>query len=128
MKAVRKPQNMRIVLYYAEQSISPSRAFTLSRALLRRAEHFYAKQSIGINNFLIERKSTEKFLGVIIDENMTWAHHISTIKSKMARYLGVMYKIRKYILSKTRMQIFHSFVQSHLNYCSLVWDFAAKSH
>ena len=26
------------------------------------------------------------------------------------------------------MQIFHSFVQSHLNYCSLVWGFAAKSH
>ena len=88
----------------------------------------YAEQSIRINNVLIERKSTEKFLGVIIDENMSWAHHISTIKSKMARYLGVMYKIRKYIPSKTRMQIFHSFVQSHLNYCSLVWGFAAKSH
>ena len=31
----------------------------------------YAEQSIRINNVLIERKSTEKFLGVIIDENMT---------------------------------------------------------
>ena len=44
----------------------------------------YAEQSIIINNVLIERKSTGKFLGVIIDENMTWAHHISTIETKMA--------------------------------------------
>ena len=88
----------------------------------------YTEQTIRINNVLIERKISERFLGVIIDENLNWSCHISTIKTKMSRYLGVMYKIRKFITSKTRMQIFHSFVQSHLNYCSLVWGFATKSH
>ena len=46
----------------------------------------------------------------------------------MARYIGVMYKLKKYLPLEARLQIYHSFVQSHLNYCSLVWGFAAKSH
>ena len=88
----------------------------------------FTEQEVRIDNVVIERKVMERFLGVVIDENLSWANHITTIKTKMARYLGIMYKIRKYIPSKTRMQIFHSFVQSHLNYCTLVWGFAAKSH
>ena len=79
-------------------------------------------------NVLIERKTEARFLGVIIDEKLTWAKHIETVKSKMARYLGVMYRIRTRIPIQPRLQIFHSFVQSHLNFCSIVWGFAAKSH
>ena len=46
----------------------------------------------------------------------------------MARYLGIMYKLRTQIPLKARLLIFHSFIQSHLNYCSLVWGLSAKSH
>ncbi len=39
-----------------------------------------------------------------------------------------MYKIKQLLPIQVRLQMFHSFVQSHLNFCSLVWGFAAKSH
>jgi hypothetical protein len=39
-----------------------------------------------------------------------------------------MYKIKTFLPLKARLQIFHSFVQSHINYCSLVWGFSAKSN
>ncbi len=45
----------------------------------------------------------------------------------MARYIGLLYKLKSILPLKARLQIFHSFVQSHLNYCSLVWGFAARS-
>ena len=76
----------------------------------------------------IERKSESKFLGVILDEKLTWASHIIAVKSKMSRYIGVMCKVKKFLPLSARIQIFHSFVQSYLNFCSLVWGFAAKSH
>ena len=50
------------------------------------------------------------------------------ILSKMARYVGIMYKIKKFLPLKARLQIYHSFVQSHLNFCSLVWGFCSKSN
>ena len=46
----------------------------------------------------------------------------------MARYSGMMYKISNHLQAKTHLQIYNSFIHSHLNYCSLVWCFAAKSH
>ena len=39
-----------------------------------------------------------------------------------------MYKIKKYMPLKARIQIYHSLIQSHVNYCSLVWGFSAKSY
>ena len=46
----------------------------------------------------------------------------------MARYVGIMYRIRSHVPLQVRVQIFHSFVQSHFDFCALVWGFAAKSH
>ena len=77
---------------------------------------------------VIERLTESKFLGVIVDENLTWSRHIKTIQTKMARYIGLMYKLKSQLPLKVRIQIFHSFVQSHINYCSLVWGFSAKSN
>ena len=79
----------------------------------------------GVN---IARVTEARFLGVITDEKMTWSKHISAIKTKMARYMGIMYRIKRHLPLEIRLQLFHSFVQSHLNYCSLVWGFTSKSH
>ena len=83
---------------------------------------------VRIDNTLIERKTQARFLGVIVDDKLNWASHIRAIKTKMSRFIGVMFKIKRKLPIKARLQIFQSFVQSHLNFCSLVWGFAAKSH
>ena len=46
----------------------------------------------------------------------------------MCRYLGVMYKLKFTKPLKARLQIYHSFIQSHLNYCSVVWGFTCNSN
>ena len=84
-------------------------------------------QPLVISGTPIERVYESKFLGVIIDESLNWTRHIRTVEAKMARYIGIMYKIKKYLPIEARLQIYHSLVQSHVNYCSLVWGFASKS-
>ena len=51
--------------------------------------------------------------------------HIKTIQTKTARY---MYKLKSQLPLKVRIQVFYSFVQSHINYCSLVWGFSTKTN
>ena len=46
----------------------------------------------------------------------------------MARYIGILYRIKKYLPLQARLQIYHSLIQSHANYCSLVWGFSSKSN
>ena len=85
-------------------------------------------REIKIGGVLIDREKEARFLGVIVDEKLNWSKHIATVKAKMARYIGMMYKLKYFLPLKARIQIFQSFVQSHLNYCSIVWGFAAKSN
>ena len=47
-----------------------------------------------INKNTIERETVSKFLGVILDENLTWKAHINTIKNKISKNLGLLYKAR----------------------------------
>ncbi len=63
-----------------------------------------------------------------MDDRLNWTQHIKAVKAKMSRYVGVMYRIKSLLPAISRIQIFHSFVQSYINYCSLVWGFAAKSN
>ena len=88
----------------------------------------HAYREVFIAGAKIERKTEARFLGVIVDEKLNWSQHISAIKTKMTRYIGLMYKLKRYLPLSARLQIYHSFVQSHLNFCSLVWGFAAKSN
>ena len=80
-----------------------------------------------IYNSDLERKYSSQFLGVIINEKLTWNEHILAIKAKMSRYVGILYKLKSILPLSVRINIFNSFVQSHINYCSLVWGLGTKA-
>ena len=94
----------------------------------RRLDPSQINQNVQIDGTVIERKAETRFLGVIVDEKLSWASHIKAIKMKMSRFIGILHKIKHKIPIKARVQVYHSFVQSHLNFCSLIWGFAAKTH
>ena len=82
-----------------------------------------------LNGIPIEKKQVVRFLGVLVDDKLTWTNHVTALKAKMSRYIGIMYKLRSIILpAKARAHIFNSLVQSHLNYCSLIWGSTCKSN
>ena len=56
-----------------------------------------------IANNSIERTTSIKFLGVMIDENITWEDHIHTIEKKLAKNLGLLYQA-KHILDNESLK------------------------
>ena len=45
---------------------------------------------ISINNIVIERVKSTKFLGVMIDDNLNWKMHISHVKSKLSKSIAIL--------------------------------------
>ena len=43
------------------------------------------------------RETTIKFLGILLDENLTCRNHIARIESKVSKNLGILYKARTYL-------------------------------
>ena len=42
-------------------------------------------QNLNINGFTVERESSITFLGVWMDENLTWRDHIHTVENKKCK-------------------------------------------
>ena len=99
-----------------------------TKCMIFSRQQVFINREIKIGGVIIDREKEARFLGVIVDDKLNWSKHIATVKAKMARYVGMMYKLKYFLPLKARIQIFQSFVQSHLNYCSIVWGFAAKSN
>ena len=80
-----------------------------------------------INNTPIERQPQIKFLGVLLDENITWKYHINTIKSKISKNLGLLYKARYIIKNHCLKQLYFSYIHSYLTYANIAWGSTHKS-
>ena len=62
-----------------------------------------------------------KYLGVKIDTNLTWQHHVHDLSIKLNRANALLFKIRKYVSPKTLGSIYFAIFDSYLSHCCLVW-------
>ena len=47
-----------------------------------------------IENVVIKRENVTKFLGVLIDENLTWKAQIAKVSSTISKSIGILYRAR----------------------------------
>ena len=69
-----------------------------------------------------------KYLGVLIDSNLTWKHHISYIASKISKSIGIICKLRHFTPFSTLLNIYQSLIFPYLSHGLVAWGQAAKSH
>ena len=86
------------------------------------------KNKIFINGNPIDEVSETKFLGVIIDNRLTWASHIKYMKNKAAKGLGIILKCRKIFKTETLLSLYNTIVFPYFNYCALIWGSAYSIH
>ena len=84
--------------------------------------------NISVNSKPLTRVTKVKFLGVIVDEKLSWKPHIGYISRKISKSLGIMYKIRKYVNTKSLRDLYFTLVYPYLLYCNIVWGTAYKTH
>ena len=66
---------------------------------------------VSIAGVEIDQVAEARFLGVIIDQKLTWCKHIHAVRASLNRYMGIMFKIKRHLPLEVRLQIYHSFVQ-----------------
>ena len=74
----------------------------------------------------IEQTETYKYLGVIIDEKLSWKPHIDKMCSKLASVCGILSKIRHILDRNSLLMIYNSLIDSRLRYGILGWSTASK--
>ena len=84
--------------------------------------------NIVINGSHINRVYFTKFLGVIIDSKLTWKNHITKIRTKISKAIGIICKSRKLFNQEILVTLYYSFVYPYFIYCIENWGLAAEAH
>src|SRR5688572_26770711 len=76
----------------------------------------------------ITQVQSSKFLGVYVDQHLSWKDHIFNISIKMAKNLGILARIYRILLSQTRTTLYYTLIHPYKTYCNIVWASAYKSN
>ena len=81
-----------------------------------------------MSDAFIERTETHKFLGVTIDHKLKFEVHIDEICNRISKSVGILYKLSKFLESKTLLNIYYALVNSHIMYCNAIWSNTGNVH
>ena len=69
----------------------------------------------------IDRVSNFCYLGVTLDEHLSWNEHVEIICHKVSKRLGLLSRIRPYLTQKAAKCVYNCLIQPILNYTDTVW-------
>ena len=76
---------------------------------------------IKIRESILTKVSTVKFLGVTLDENLTFKDHVNKVTSNISKSVGVMRRLHCQLPANVMVKLYYSLVYSHLTYALLAW-------
>ena len=56
--------------------------------------------SLEINGIQLSQVNDVKFLGIMMDDKLTWKKHIEHISKKIAKSIGIMYRLKPFVNRK----------------------------
>ena len=74
-----------------------------------------------INDREIKRINSIIYLGVLIDEHLTWKEYITVTENKVSKNLRLLHIARRVLDTKALKHLYFSFMHSYLNYGNIVW-------
>lgn len=87
----------------------------------QRWRHINNDMTLSVEETSIEQVPATPYLGVTLDQHLTFTEHIDSIISKTSRALGALKRAARYIPQDTRITLYNTLVLPHLDYCATVW-------
>lgn len=77
--------------------------------------------NIAYDGTMIEHVNSARFLGVFLDEHLTWKNHIENICNKINKFVFALRKVKDITSKHTAIHVYHAYVCSVIRYGIIVW-------
>ena len=118
------PELNKIAVWFKINKLSLNEGKTKYKFLhkFRQKDNIHLKLlMLSINRKVIERTTSMKFLGILLDEHLSWKNHISVVENKVSRNIRILHEAKN-IFSKGGLKtLSFSFVHCYLNYGNIAW-------
>ena len=78
--------------------------------------------SIKLNGIKLKPTDNVKYLGLYIDQNLSFDYHINQLSKKLSRSNGILSKLRHFTSKETLISVYYSIFYSHILYGCSVWS------
>ena len=76
----------------------------------------------------LEQRSYIKYLGVLIDQNLSWKIHVNSVIIKISQTIGMIAKLRHFVPSTVLVNIDNSLILPCITYGLIAWGNASNPH
>ena len=83
---------------------------------------------IRIRDSILTKVSTVKFLGVTLDENLTFNDDVKNVTTKISKSVDVMKRLHCQLSADVMVKLYYSLVYSHLTYALLAWGILGRTN
>ena len=84
--------------------------------------------NIKIGNQHVKQAKYVKFLGLLLDEHLSWKYHLSELSKKLSRTCGIFFKVRHLLPTSVLISLYNSLFSSFLQYGIIVWGLTYDTH
>ena len=78
--------------------------------------------TITIDNISIKQIHSARFLGVHIDDKITWKDHISYISNKLAKSISILHRVKWTLDSRALRLLYYTLLLPYISYCAIIWE------
>ena len=82
--------------------------------------------NVKLDGVSLNKVSSTKFLGAIIDENLTWKNHIDAISKTISRNIGMLTKLKHFIPENILYSLYCTLILPYINYGVIIWGNTCK--
>ena len=109
-------------VYQWKMSFNPDVSKQAQEVIFFRKKNISNNPAVFFNNLPINRKSTQKHLGLLLDENLNFSEHINEKLKKVTKSINLLRKLYLTLPRSCLLIIYKSFIRPHLDYGDIVYD------
>ena len=81
-----------------------------------------------INEVKIIRENSLKFVGVMINNKLTWKTHVELVENKISKSVVILFKANHSLNSKSLRSTYFALVHQYINYANIAWASTNKTY